>query len=325
VLRASLTAFIATTLVAVLTGTSAPAPAADPDYPTIAVSDSTVTLGKPVLVTGEGPGLRRLFLQLKTKENGWQKVGSALTGAEGSDTFLAPGWEGTHRLRVLVPGTLVTSAEVSATVTVTVRMPYRPKGPRSDWAWLFRPGARWDPCQPITYRINAAGSYSKAISDTRRTFASVGRVTGFRFKYLGRTDARVERTRHDYHPAGTDVVVDWQSPRQESGLSGRVAGIGGHWVQGNRRFSGYMLLDQTASFPRVVWRQVMSHELGHVLGLGHASSRRQLMYGTSTTANRLWGNGDLTALRRIGASRGCLEEASAPAAARTAPVRVDES
>lgn len=313
-------ALVAATLVAVLTGTSAPALAADPGYPTIAVSDTSVVLGKPVLITGEGPGLRRLFLQLKTKENGWQQVASALTGPGGSYTFLAPGWEGTHRLRVVVPGTVVTNDEVSASVTVTVRMPYRPKGPSSDWAWLLRPGARWDPCEPITYRVNAASGYRAAISDLRRTFTSVGRVTGFRFKYLGRTKRQVERTRHDNHPAGTDVLIDWQSPRQDGSLSGRVTGIGGHWVQGKRRFNGYMLLDQTERYPRVVWRQVMSHELGHILGLGHAHSRLQLMYGTSTASNRLWGNGDLTALRRVGASRGCL---GAPSA-RAVPVRVED-
>jgi predicted Zn-dependent protease len=85
-----------------------------------------------------------------------------------------------------------------------------------------------------------------------------------------------------------------------------VAGIGGHWVLGKRRFDGYMVLDQTEHYSRVVWRQIMSHEVGHILGLGHARSRSQLMYGTSTMLNRLWGNGDLTALRRIGASQGCL-------------------
>ncbi len=321
--RASLAALLAATPLALVTGIPSPVPAADPSYPTISVSDPTVVLGKPVLVTGKGPGLRRLVLQLKTIENGWQKVASTLTGAGGGYAFVAPGWVGAHRLRVVVPGTLVTDDEVSETVSVTVRVPYRPKGMKTDWAWLSHRGARWDPCQPITYRINPAGSYRAATSDIRRTFANVGRVTGFRFKYLGRTNVRVQRSRYGYYPGGTDVVVDWQSPRQEPDLSGGITGIGGHWVQGKRRFNGYMLLDQSGRYSRVVWRQVVAHELGHILGLGHADSRLQLMFGTSTASNRLWGNGDLTALRRVGASQGCLGNQSGRLAARSLPMRVD--
>ena len=222
----------------------------------------------------------------------------------------------------MVPGTLITADELSPTVNVTVRMPYKPKGPKSDWAWLSNRGARWDPCRPITYRINPARSYPAATADIRaRSPASAGSPVS----------AQVPRPHHPsgrplsirLYPAGTDVVVDWQSPRQEPGLSGRVTGIGGHWVQGERRFSGYMLLDQTERYPRVVWRQVISHELGHILGLGHARSRQQLMHGTSTTSNRLWGNGDLTALRRVGPSRGCLPSQSQRPVPDTAPVRAE--
>ncbi len=77
-------------------------------------------------------------------------------------------------------------------------------------------------------------------------------------------------------------------------------------MQGHRRFNGYMMLDRTDRHPRSTWRQVVTHELGHVLGLGHAHSRRQLMYGVSSSLNMLLGAGDLTALGRVGASQGCL-------------------
>ena len=133
-------------------------------------------------------------------------------------------------------------------------------------------------------------------------------VTGFRFDYLGRTTREIRRDRLGYHPVDTDIVVDWQSPKEERGLSGQVVGIGGHWVQGDRRFDGYVMLDRTARLSRATWRQVMTHEVGHVLGLGHAHSPRQLMYGVSSALNERLGAGDLTALARVGASGGCLAD-----------------
>ena len=296
---------LVSTQLGVLAAQSGPASAAT-DIPTITVSDSTVTLGKRVTVSGEGPALRTVVLQMKTKENGWQRVASKKTGLAGTYAFTAPGWLGTHLLRIVASATLVSAAQISETRRVTVKMPYRPRGRSKDWSWISHPGARWDPCRPITYRINPRGGYAAAAADIRRTFRKVGRVTGFRFDYLGTTTRAVDRERYDAHPAGTDVVVDWQTPRQEAALSQRVAGWGGHWVLDGRRFNGFMLLDQSERLPRRTWRQLMAHEIGHVLGLGHAESQRQLMYGVSSPLNRRWGNGDLAALRRVGATNGCL-------------------
>lgn len=321
-IRAFLAVLLTAISVAWLSPSAVAAPAADSDI-TIQVSDDAVRLGKRVSVTGEGPGLRRLVLQLKTRENGWQDLAAVTTGAGGSYSFRAPGWSGTHRLRVVAPRTLDFAASVSDTRRVTVRMPYHPQGRTSDWTWLSHRGARWDPCRTITYRINSSGSYPGAAADIRRTFRRVGRVTGFRFDYLGRTTREIWRDRLGYHPVGTDIVVDWQSPKEERGLSGQVVGIGGHWVQGDRRFDGYVMLDRTARLSRATWRQVMTHEVGHVLGLGHAHSPRQLMYGVSSALNERLGAGDLTALARVGASGGCLADRAERALPGTRPVPVD--
>jgi hypothetical protein len=308
-IRAFLVVLLTSTQIAFLWARAEPAASADPDI-TIAVSDDTVRLGKKVTVSGQGPGLRRLVLQLKTTENGWQDVDSVITGLGGGYSFRAPDWRGTHRLRVFAPATVLDGPLVSATRRVTVKMPYSPRGRDSDWTWLSHRDARWDPCRTIAYRINPRGSYRGATADIRRAFRQVGRVTGLRFDYLGRTGREVRRNQLGYHPAGTDVVVDWQSPREEAALSGRVAGIGGHWVMGRQRFSGFMLLDRTDRLRRSTWRQVVTHEVGHVLGLGHAHSRRQLMYGVSSSLNVRFGAGDLTALGRVGASQGCLGESA---------------
>jgi hypothetical protein len=295
------------TQLAVLAAPSGPSAAATPAAPTIMVSDSTVILGKAVTVSGKGPGtLRWVVLQMKTAENGWQYVDRAFNGLSGNYSFTAPGWYGTHRLRVYAPAALLAPAAVSETRTVNVRTAYEPKGRSSEWSWISNPGARWDPCQTITYRINPAGGYAGATADIRAAFRKVGRITGFRFTYAGTTTSAVWRGEPGHHPPGTDVIIDWQDPRQDRDLSRGVAGIGGHWVQDGRRFDGWVLLDKSERLPRGMWRQVMTHELGHVVGLGHTQSPDQVMYGRSSRLNSRWGAGDLAGLRRIGASRGCL-------------------
>lgn len=52
--------------------------------------------------------------------------------------------------------------------------------------------------------------------------------------------------------------------------------------------------------------QVVRHELAHLVGLDHVKDRHQIMYGTNTKTNGLFGAGDLAGLAHQGAARGCL-------------------
>ena len=302
---------LATSLTTSLAAAAVTTPAAEAAKPTINVTGSVVTLGTRVAVYGETPSLLQpVRLEVETAENGWQEVDRGVNILTKSYSFEAPGWYGTHRLRVHASATLLAPASVSDIRTVTVKTAYDPKGESSDWSWISHKGARWDPCSTITYRINPTGGSAEAAADIKAALRNVGRIMGFRYNYAGTTKSAVRRDEYGSHPPGTDLLIDWQRPGHDSGLSGKAAGRGGHWVLHGRRFDGYVVLNQNLHLSRAMWRRVMAHEIGHVVGLGHAKSPSQVMHSGSALTSTRWGAGDLAGLHRLGASRGCLERPS---------------
>ncbi|MGO4257240.1 matrixin family metalloprotease [Marmoricola sp. RAF53] len=186
-------------------------------------------------------------------------------------------------------------------------------------------GARWNPCQPITYRVNPRGGYAGSVGDVRRAFEQVGAATGIRFVYRGTSNGIAFRGTQDRR---ADILVSWATPRQVPGLRGPVAGLAsssyaklGTGVHEN--VQGRIALDRTArlrhGFPRsgaTSWGQVYLHEIGHVMGLDHVGRRNQVMYPVVGPANHRFGAGDLRRLRQVGRSAGCIS-----ASARTAAFR----
>lgn len=190
-------------------------------------------------------------------------------------------------------------------------------GSASDWSFLFDGGGRWNPCTTIDWAYDASGSYTGSLQDMTRAFARLAGRTGLHFRYAGAVDTR---TTGDASPAGVEIVVSWATAAEVPDLAGSVVGIGGSSgtsMSGAdvryRLVSGRIHLDSegalrpgftTTGDP--TWGQIMEHEALHVLGLGHAASRSQLMYGAAHSGNHLVGAGDAAGMKRIGADQGCL-------------------
>ena len=66
------------------------------------------------------------------------------------------------------------------------------------------------------------------------------------------------------------------------------------------------------------WGEVLMHELGHVIGLSHVDSTKQLMYRSITRGAARFGAGDLNGFRKVGDTFGCLGPRQRPGALRPA-------
>jgi hypothetical protein len=189
--------------------------------------------------------------------------------------------------------------------------------------WGGKP-VRWDPCAPITYRVNLNRSAPAAeIRYIQAAFAELGRsLGGVRFVYTGVTGVVPDKA-DDAKAARTNIVVAFAAPgsgrARSSMLSGREAGRGGFgstsWSSGDGANvpiakAGSMVVDarKFRTMNRKTRTALYLHEIGHVLGLGHASDRGQLMYPTLLNSGpRTYASGDRVGLKRLGKAAGCLQ------------------
>ena len=175
----------------------------------------------------------------------------------------------------------------------------------------------WDPCRPIHLVVNDAQAPVGADQLLREATSSVSLATGLQFVIDGPTtepptDQRGPLDNSRYGDQWSPVLVAWTDPSVTPELRGDIAGIAGpagapyytaaqqHWVSGTVSLDGPQfrgLIQRADGWPAA--RAIVMHELAHLVGLGHVSTRDQLMYGDNI-GQQDFGAGDREGLRQLG-------------------------
>lgn len=197
------------------------------------------------------------------------------------------------------------------------RLGAAPDAPRGgSYAFLVEQAGRpvgYDPCRPVRYQVNPRGAPPQWRSVVRESIASVEAATGLRFEDDGTTDARdFFRRRTALLQRPLPILIGWAPASEISGLEGDVAGLGGSSTGEPTALgrvhlqTGSVVLDQDA-YARMAqdrdasteMRGVLTHELGHVVGLDHVDDPRELM-NAAYTGLRDFGPGDRAGLAILG-------------------------
>jgi hypothetical protein len=146
--------------------------------------------------------------------------------------------------------------------------------------------SRYDACAPIRYALNVDIADDAAIADLITSIEEVERYTGIDFDYAGVTSAGMviddeillpeafsPMLPYRYLPPGADVVIGYSQSSDTPGLRGGVIGVGGglRVPSSSLMFRGFAIIDLPdlpMSSERIA---TTTHELGHLMGLGHVS------------------------------------------------------
>jgi hypothetical protein len=175
----------------------------------------------------------------------------------------------------------------------------------------------YSPCRPIHYVIRPDGQPAGGGALLATALARISEATGLQLVDDGSTQETPTQDRNPYQPdrygrRWAPVLIAWSTPAETPALSGDVAGTAGSTSvkSGGRAFyvTGQVVLDGPAIAQLMgagpngvaVAGGVVTHELAHLVGLGHVDDPRELMNPTAALTQTYLARGDLAGLARVG-------------------------
>ncbi|MET1011846.1 MAG: matrixin family metalloprotease, partial [Actinomycetota bacterium] len=156
---------------------------------------------------------------------------------------------------------------------------------------------RWNPCETISYAVNADGATSSIKPDLHEALARVTRATQIEFVSAGTTEETFLRAYQRMHYRGVirnaELIIIWvdhgdyqailrrlHDPRPSIAFAKTMAGL---YADQDQYFGGIIVMDAEATSQRgfghsYAHGSVLLHELGHIMGLDHVKDPDQLMY-----------------------------------------------
>jgi hypothetical protein len=193
---------------------------------------------------------------------------------------------------------------------------------------------RWNPCRPIHYAVNPNDEPSGAGAVILEAIRRVSAATGIRFVDDGTTDETTDQQigsafqsnlpgRSRYLP----VLIAFVPGEHFDFIADTTRALAfgepyrGEGDLAHTYVSGVVAIDASQPLPvgfgsRWSLGPVLMHELGHVMGLAHVPSGREIMWSPMVHGAAIhpdpnqssYGPGDLAGLRAVGRDAGCLPE-----------------